>query len=290
MMSNSIYKASNSDLTSLPIKLLYATKSKYEKDWHSTMHMHPFTEIFYVIKGDGVFKVENTQIKVTEDDLVIVNSNVRHTESSFGKSPLEYIVLGFEGMSLIANRESGTENEIALGYSKYNFKAHKTQVLFFMELIHKELDAKKDYHDIIAHNLLQVLIMNIIRNTGSKEIMTTSEECNKEVSYVKKYIDINFSEDLNLDYLAALVFINKYSLIREFKKYIGTSPIEYLIQKRLTISKDLLETTDHSMKQISQIVGFSSQSYFNQAFKKRFEITPGLYRVEFNNLNRDNTN
>lgn len=75
-MSNTMFEIKNNEMSKLNIKLLYATKAKYEGDWHSTMHMHPFTEIFYVVQGSGSFKVEDIDFPVSEDDLVIVNSNV----------------------------------------------------------------------------------------------------------------------------------------------------------------------------------------------------------------------
>lgn len=284
-MSNVNLKLENGDSQQLPIKLLYATKSKYEKDWHSTIHMHPFTEIFYVVKGKGTFIVEDRKINVFEDDLVIVNSNVSHTESSYQSTPLEYIVLGFEGMSLILD-DGGGEN-LYDGFSRYNYKDHRTDVLFFMELILKELRGQEKYYETISQNLLQILIMNIIRNTHTKQVIAPDEDINTERSYIKKYIDINYASDLTLDYLASLVFINKYSLIRDFKKYMGISPIEYLIQKRLEIAKNYLETTDYSMRQIAEIVGFTSQSYFNQVFKKRIGQTPGTYRSENKQSKKD---
>nr|WP_300004363.1 AraC family transcriptional regulator [Tissierella sp.] len=279
-MSNTVFEFKNEDISNLPISLLYASKSRYQEDWHSTMHMHPFTELFYVVKGKGLFIVEDTKINVEEDDLVIVNSNVSHTESSLDSSPLEYIVLGFNGMSIVLDNKLNAEKDNLYNYSKHNYKSYKTEVLFFMDLILKEVKEKEENYENICHNLLQILVLNIIRNTHAKLTMSPTSDINKECSYVQKYIDIHYASDITLDYLASIVFMNKYYLIHEFKKYIGTSPIEYLINKRISISKTLLETTDYSMEQISQIVGFNSQSYFNQIFKKRVGKTPTLFRKE----------
>lgn len=85
---------------------------------------------------------------------------------------------------------------------------------------------------------------------------------------------------MTLDSLAAVAFMNKYYLSHEFKRHIGKSVIDYLIDKRISVAKVLLETTNHSMDQISQIVGFNSQSYFNQIFKKKLGITPSKYRKD----------
>ena len=54
----------------------------------------------------------------------------------------------------------------------------------------------------------------------------------------------------------------------------GISPINYVIQKRVEEATELLLSTSYSVSQISQIIGFSSQSYFSQIYKKMTGKTP----------------
>ena len=77
-MDLTIHKA---DLRRIYASLIYVSKAHYEKDWHSTMHSHPFTELVYVGKGFGNLLIEAKTFHVVEDDLVIVNANVVHIES-----------------------------------------------------------------------------------------------------------------------------------------------------------------------------------------------------------------
>ena len=77
-------------------KLLYVSTAKYGGDWHSLLHTHACTELFYVVGGMGQFNIADRLLPVSTDDLVIVNPNVEHTELSLNASPLEYIVLGVE--------------------------------------------------------------------------------------------------------------------------------------------------------------------------------------------------
>lgn len=55
---------------------------------------------------------------------------------------------------------------------------------------------------------------------------------------------------------------------------------EYIIQKRLSIAKQLLETTELSIVEVSQRTGFSYSSYFVRIFKKKVGVTPQQYRQE----------
>src|SRR5690554_1240529 len=109
-MSNELHKILTDTNEKVSANLIYVSKARYEDDWHSTIHSHPFTELFYVVNGSGNFIIEGKTYPVSENDLVIVNANVQHTESSKNANPLEYIVLGIEGLSLLLD-PSGPEDK-----------------------------------------------------------------------------------------------------------------------------------------------------------------------------------
>lgn len=279
-MSNNLFEFKQGDINKINVKFLYISKSKYEDDWHSIMHTHAFTELFYVVSGTGVFKIEDNEFSVKEDDLVIVPPHVSHTESSMDSNPLEYIVLGIDGISLtVAAEEDDLENYSP--YSIHNYTKYRHEVLSYMNSLLYEVEKKDEYYETICQNLLEVLIINVKRRTKSNLIISSEKNITKECNFIKNYIDVHYSYDLNLDYLASITHMSKYYLVRIFKKFMGVSPIDYLVNKRTSVAKILLETTDYSMDEISKISGFNSQSYFNQVFKERVGITPSQYRRQY---------
>lgn len=277
-MSNISYRFNKVKNSSFDIRLLYVSKAKYEEDWHSTMHLHPFTELFYVVDGSGLFRINEENFTVQTDDLVIVNANQLHTESSKDANPLEYIVLGIDGVSL-GPFEGSTQLLTEDLYSVQNHKRHRNEILFFLENILKEAEMQQEHYEIICHNLLEVLLLNLTRITKSDIILSADSVANKDCAYIKKYIDVHYSLDLDLDTLAAATYMNKYYLSHSFKRAYGISPINYLIEKRISVAKFLLETTKHSVSQIAVIVGYNSPSYFSQIFKRRTGVTPREYRL-----------
>lgn len=270
-MANTRYKLSDTDLDKINCKLLYVTTARYDSDWHSTIHFHNFTEIFYVVRGDGSFIVEDSEFEVKADDMIIVNPNVSHTEVSNEQSPLEYIALGIEG--LLFSQIIKNENTHA-DYFLQNYQDYKHEVLFYLKTLVAEVENKEDHYDRLCQDLLEVCIINMIRRANNSFSIASTKKMNKECSYVKQYIDLHYQENITLDELSRLTYVNKYYLVHAFKKYIGLSPINYLINKRVEEAKVLLETTNYSVSQISDIVGFSSQSYFSQVFKKTMGTTP----------------
>lgn len=97
---------------------------------------------------------------------------------------------------------------------------------------------------------------------------------------IKNYIDSHYSQNITLDFLSDLTYMNKFHLVHTFTKQIGISPINYVINKRIQEAKNLLSTTGYSIRDIASIVGFSSSSYFSQMFKKVTGVSPKNYRLE----------
>lgn len=256
-------------------RLMYIKNSRYEaKDWHSTPHTHDCSELFYVHQGKGSFLVQEETFDVKEDDLIIINPNVLHTEMSRDDSPLEYIVIGIDGLQFNTTDENGDYNE----YSVHNFYDYKHEILLFMKTILAESKHMDIGFEEVCQHLLEVLIINIVRRSTTDLTIAPTQKITRECQLVEQYINQHFKEDITLDELAEIAFLNKYYLVHAFKKYTGLSPINFLIQKRIDEAKNLLTTTNYPVAEISSIIGFSSQSYFSQIFRKNTQMTPLQYR------------
>lgn len=275
------------------LKLIYARHSKYDEDWHSTLHVHPYAELFYVTGGKGVMKVEDKIVPLQQDDLVIVGSNIRHTEDRRDESPFEYFVLGIEGLSLHKNRlpsidaldsETNAPEELSDFLDTYtflqNYADSRDTVYEILKQIIREMTEKASYFEPYANTLLRLLMLNILRLSDSQVVLESDVHSNKQLQYVKDFLDIHYSRDLRLDELANISYLNKYYLVHEFKRNYALTPIDYLLHKRIDVAKELLRTTDYTMEEIASIVGFNSQSYFNQVFKKKTHQTPTKYKRE----------
>ncbi|MEG2770334.1 MAG: AraC family transcriptional regulator, partial [Oscillospiraceae bacterium] len=268
-------------------KLLYVTTSKFEGDWHSTMHNHYFSELFYITAGKGKFLVGNDSFEVHPDDLVIINPHIDHTETSLDSSPLEYIVLGVEGLSFTSGEkpsvaDNGTGNNDC-GYSVASFMRNNTEMRTFLNTLVNEMQIDNEYKTTLCQNLLCIIMISILRHKKLNVSLVATKKVSRECALVKDYIDKNFKNSISLDDLATFSHLNKYYLVHNFSKSYGLSPINYLLEKRINESKFLLDSTSYSLSQISQIVGFSSSSYFSQSFKRAMGISPMEFRKRTTN-------
>lgn len=254
-------------------KLLNVASAKYGGDWHSVPHTHDHLELFYIIGGKGQFLIEDQLRPVNVNNLVIINPKISHTEVSLNAQPLEYIVLGIDGIALAADG----------GFSILDH-FESVEISSCLRNILREMEQKNPGYEDVCQAYMEILIIRLMRNTS----LAVPEEpqvisANRQCAAVHRYIDLHFKESLTLDQLAEEAHMNKYYLSHAFKREYGISPISYMISKRIEESKYLLAETDLSMSQISQLLGFSSLSYFSQIFRRAQGITPMDYRQQTKN-------
>ncbi|WP_217588236.1 AraC family transcriptional regulator [Lentibacillus saliphilus] len=275
-MAHEVYKLNDLPEVDLAFKLLYITHSEYDKGWHSTSHTHHFTELFYIVKGKGAFVLPTHEVPVKENDLVIINPNVEHTEKSNPKDSLEYIALGIEGISFSLPRN---DSQIGL----FTYQGDRDDILFYLNKIIYEIQHQRMDYELICQNIIEILIVKLRRAKNIKVQNNNAQQMRQAVAFAKHYINQNFREDITLDALAKACNINKYYLAHIFKEEIGISPIGYLNHVRIKETQILLETTDHTIAEIASFIGFSSQSFFSQAFKRETDQTPSGYRKNARN-------
>ncbi|MGO4947578.1 AraC family transcriptional regulator [Blautia sp. Sow4_E7] len=269
-MSTRSFSFSNENPLSTEAVLVNASSSRYEEDWPSIPHTHAFTELFYVSRGSGEFLIEDQRFSIEKDDLIIVNPHIQHTETSQSSMPLTYYTVGVDGISFSFRDQRE--------FQIFNCRKIGTDLLFYFHSLFQELDEKKEGYEEICRHTLSILIAQLRRITDSGFQLVPSFHPSKECALIKRYLDYNYGEDINLDQLAALSHLNKYYLSHEFTRYYGISPINYLNRRRIEVCKNLLENTDHDISDIAHLAGFSSQSYLAQSFRKYCGMTAMEYR------------
>lgn len=251
-------------------RMLYITQDQYSEDWNSNLHTHGCAELFFITDGHGRFRTQAEDFPVSIRDLIIINDNVPHTELSQPDSPLEYIVLGVEGLEAMA----GTD-----GYTMLHLHHGWDELMDCLHLMIQEAGAAQRGYEQVCGALLSVVLIRLARQdevalSGKAGGPGTSREC----ELVRRYIDNHFKESLTLEQLAELAHLNKFYLAHTFRREFGTSPINYLISRRIEESRFLLRETDHTLLLISQMLGFSSLSYFSQCFRRVEGVNPMQYR------------
>ncbi len=98
------------------------------------------------------------------------------------------------------------------------------------------------------------------------------------MSLAVKFISDNITADIDIDSVAAAANMSKYHFCRSFKRALGATVMEYVLETRIMLAKNMLKASDASILTVSESCGFSSVSYFCRAFKAAVGKTPLGYR------------
>lgn len=107
----------------------------------------------------------------------------------------------------------------------------------------------------------------------------SSKHIPKEFLFIKQKLDISYTESHSMEMLAGSVKLSVPYFCKRFKHFFYESPIDYLINKRIEISKYFLENTDLQISEISEKVGYDDFYYFSKLFKKRVGVSPSRFRA-----------
>ncbi len=117
-----------------------------------------------------------------------------------------------------------------------------------------------------------------ITDASQNSLRKREEKSNSIIEMSKEYIKNNFNRDISLDEVSRVANISPYYFSKIFKEGTGENFIEYLTGIRIDKAKELLSTTEYSMKEICSMCGYSDPNYFSRSFKKNVGVTPTEYK------------
>jgi AraC-like DNA-binding protein len=138
-----------------------------------------------------------------------------------------------------------------------------------------QLAQQTAYHDLVS------ALCDVVGSPSGERMPSWPEH--RRVRMVKHYIDACYAEDTSLDALAALVDLDKYYLIRAFRRAVGIPPHKYRTHVRVARARHLL-ASGSPISCVALEVGFSSQARFHAAFLAIVGVTPGRYLRHVNGV------
>lgn len=144
------------------------------------------------------------------------------------------------------------------------------------------VESISDYHFRQENPISNVTISRDNKNFQNRTNNNYSP-LNRDVDKVVEFIQNNLSKPITLEEIAKDIYLSPWYLSRPFKKEMGTTFVKYLNQQRMEYAIYLLNNTDFSIDQISKKTGYRQASYFCRIFKEYYNMTPSIYRHNYNN-------
>lgn len=131
----------------------------------------------------------------------------------------------------------------------------------------------------IRASLMQLLLL--VHRHNSTQIEYNTEYINSTHKIINEaigYINNNFADDITLESISNRFFVSTAYFSRIFKKSTGLTFIEYLNSVRIKEAQKLLATTNLSISEISERIGYKSNTHFGRILKKISHLSPREYR------------
>lgn len=275
-----------------PVLLLSGEHWKISNIPSKNLHFHNCLEIGVCHSESGYMEFNGRQepLFFKEGDITCVPRNIPHTTYSSPNTESHWSYLFIDPGELFRNVLPSMARELDLSISayeeyKYIFSREQYPQVYqlTMTIIH-EMEEKKPHYQTSVMGLLLSLCIELHRiqsERGQKITQTGNTPENAMViSPVLDYIEDNYAQQFDINYLADICRLSPTHFRRLFHSIMGTSPLDFVNNTRITKACNLLRSTEHSILEISEMVGFRSVSSFNRHFMDVMQITPRNYRNE----------
>ena len=225
-------------------------------------------------RGSISFETAQSSLKVRSDQFVLFNPGEKHQQVGCDgdKFLLEFspnIVNAVTGEMM----GSGATDVHFANTPRYN----RELVALANDLLPELYDSRPGQRLVLEHAALQLLVLTI-RSIHSHDLARSGKLDTTGVQKAVSMMTECYAEPLSLEGIATFADMSEFSLIRQFREAVGTTPYEWLQQYRLSRVKEDLLKTRRTVTDVALEHGFSSVSAANRLFRRLYGMSPGQWR------------
>ena len=235
------------------------------KCWRKRTNSDVFA-VEYVRKGTFIFRQYGQTLRVNPGEIFLVHPGVNnsiHCESETGEKRV-IIITGALLPRLLEHYNLTRLNCITPADSK------KIDAFFDRITALAGRENQKNYTALSIE--CYALLMELARQAVNKDYP-------QELQNALEYIQNNLDKNLTLQEIAAHSSVSAATLFRQFKHHLHTPPIRYFADRKLERAAELFRQKCFSVKEVAQILNFSSPQYLATEFRKKYGVSPKKYIV-----------
>lgn len=171
-----------------------------------------------------------------------------------------------------------TEGGVSRVFSRDTVARHPA-LSALLRLIADEVDWKRPDSDALLPFLFRSLLVYVRRMSTATPLPRWGRPLrDARVERALEVLNRDISRRWTVELLARAVGLSRPALARQFLRVLGLSPMRYLTQKRMKVAASLLLGSDAGLAEVARHVGYHSEFAFSRAFKKHYQVPPGVYR------------
>lgn len=258
--------------------------------WTNEDISSPFVRLFYVKKGKAVMHLTDSDINLSPGHMYLLPSYTPHAYECDPEFEFYYLFIYHRKMEITRmfdiydipyEVESNTATQLL--FENYcnlypqlrlpsrdaeaflNHQAYRDYAQAFMQM--------EWYERLQLHGLAEILISYFVKHAARKPMVN-----DERIVRILDYINDNLSKAISIDELADKACLTKSYLIRVFRRHLGITPLQYVIQKKIQYTQTLLLESDITVQEVARAIGIADVSYFIRIFRKNLGFTPQEYR------------
>jgi AraC-like DNA-binding protein len=267
----------------------------WDKRHHIRMNRHDYFELFYLQAGELICRIQDREFQMRSGDLAVISSTQYHTmrwpEKKKNAGQIKAATLYFLPDLIRASDASGEDAEYLAPFLMQDASFPHviegktrvpTQVFDLIRRTHKEMPADTVRARLTLKTYLKMILILLVNHyadrQGTVETFNRKQRAIEQLAPLFDFLEVNYKEPVSVATAAEVLHLSESHFMRLFKQVTGQSFVNYLNHFRVAKAEHLLATTDLSVSEISQAVGFCDQSYFGLVFRSFVHLTPLQYK------------
>ncbi len=258
-------------------------------DYRATFHL--------VARGNGWVHLsdEGRDIALTGGDLIVMPRPVAHSISGSAQAP-EHI----EGFPPAASADDATIR-LVCGY--FDFSSPQANPLLeampdvviirnedpsrppamaqLLQDIARETESDAPGADVVVERLSAILFIQVVRafmQQGEVHTGVLAALADDKLARAVQAVHEDPGARWSVEGLATVAGMSRSAFAKRFQEVAGMGPMQYVTQWRMQTAYELLRTTQQSVSQVADTLGYSAEASFRKAFKQQMGVGPGVVR------------
>ena len=243
---------------------------------NENLHDHSYFELFYIKSGTINHSIINSFQKLGVGDAFLICPGVPHRFiREKDNCNQRNVLIRTELMKLACDFIDKTLYNDIVEQKAIKFKLSDEEIAFFerrFALFLSDANSdinRKNYEKVIVVQLLGGIYMEEKKSLGNS--LDFRNRCLLSIN--NHYVDPRA-----IEFVYSESGYNRIYFSKKFREEFGTTLTDYILSLRLNHAAFLLQTSSCSMEECCQAIGLESVSYFINAFKKKYGVTPAKYR------------
>jgi AraC-like DNA-binding protein len=258
----------------------------FEGKYKNYVEAHDFWEICYVIRGEITLVLEETQMTLSEKQLILVPPNKKHSYFSAEGNRNKAFVICFDSFSQALTPISGTlfsPDSVQITCLETIMEEYRTTFRMNEEEQLEVLKAPRFGGQQALMLQLEYLLICLVRRVSvekNSDIVFCSDEnfYGDLANMMLRFLRENVNRKLTLQEICSRFSYSRSFLCKTFKEQTGETLITCFNRLKMEEAERMLAETAETVTNISAALGFAEAKYFDAIFKKHTGLTPAAYR------------